>query len=141
MRTGRRDRGPGHPRSGQAGDRPSAPVQQQQMPAMMARGIEVVILDPVNSRALGPSVKAAHAAGVPVVAYDRLAEGPISGYVSFDNEQIGRIQGEALLEAVGDKADDGQLVWLSGFADNLNWAARSKAARAVLDGKAQIGKE
>jgi D-xylose transport system substrate-binding protein len=117
-----------------------AATQQQQVAAMITKGIEVLILDPVNSKSLSSSVRAAHAEDVPVIAYDRLAEGPISAYVSFDNEQIGRIQGEALLEAVGDKADEGQIVWISGFSDNPNWAMRSRAARAVLDGRVQIGR-
>ncbi len=115
-------------------------AQQQQVATMITRGIDVLLLDPVNSKSLGSSVRTAHAAGVPVIAYDRLAEGPVSAYVSFDNEQIGRMQGQALLEAVGDKTHKGQIVWLSGFSDNPNWAARSKAARAVLHGKVQIGK-
>ncbi len=32
-------------------------------------------------------------AGIPVIAYDRLAQGPIAAYVSHDNELVGEVQG------------------------------------------------
>lgn len=63
--------------------------QRQQMASMITKGVRVLILDATDTRALRSSIQEAHESGVPVVAYDRLAEGPISGYVSFDGAQVG----------------------------------------------------
>ncbi|MGW0821451.1 substrate-binding domain-containing protein [Streptomyces sp. NPDC002845] len=114
--------------------------QQQQMNSVINRGVEVLILDPVNASSLRSLVDMADQAGIPVVSYDRLAEGPISGYVSFDNEQVGRLQGKALLEAMGKKANGGQIVMLNGAPTDPNSAAFKRGALSVLKGKVKIGK-
>ena len=50
--------------------------QRQQMISMITKGVRVLILDAADTRALRSSIQEARKAGVPVVAYDRLAEGP-----------------------------------------------------------------
>ncbi|MBA2945462.1 sugar ABC transporter substrate-binding protein [Streptomyces himalayensis] len=115
-------------------------AQQQQVDVMITKGVEVLILDPVDARSLRSSVEKADRAGIPVVAYDRLAEGPISGYVSYDNERVGVLQGEALLEALGDKADGAQIVMLNGSPTDPNAATFKRGALSVLQGKVKIGK-
>ncbi|MFI1161922.1 substrate-binding domain-containing protein [Streptomyces sioyaensis] len=89
-------------------------TQRQQVSAMITQGVDALILDAVDLQALRPSVTEAEDADVPVVAYDREVEGPISGYVSHDILAIGRLQGQALLKARGDKADGGQIVRVEG---------------------------
>ncbi|MBA4866303.1 substrate-binding domain-containing protein [Streptomyces sp. PSKA54] len=115
-------------------------AQQQQVDVMITKGVEVLILDPVDARSLRSSVEKADRAGIPVVAYDRLAEGPISGYVSYNNERVGVLQGEALLEALGDKADGAQIVMLNGSPTDPNAATFKRGALSVLQGKVKIGK-
>ncbi|MEU3922965.1 substrate-binding domain-containing protein, partial [Streptomyces sp. NPDC029004] len=77
----------------------------------------------------------------PVVAFDRLAEGPIDAYTSFDNEEVGHVQGKALLTALGAKAKDGQIVMMNGAVTDPNAALFKKGAHAELDGKVTVGKE
>ncbi|MFG2955785.1 sugar ABC transporter substrate-binding protein [Streptomyces sp. NPDC048291] len=115
-------------------------VQQQQLDAMITRGVDVLILAAIDPKALRSSVEAAHRAGIPVVAYDRLAQGPISGYVTFDGAAIGRLQGEALLKGMGAKADGGQIVMVNGAAIDPNAAWFEQGALSVLRGKVKIGK-
>ncbi|PJE93854.1 ABC transporter substrate-binding protein [Streptomyces carminius] len=117
-----------------------ASVQQQQMNSMVTKKVDVIILDAVDSKSIANSVKKADDAGIPVVAYDRLAEGPISAYTSFDNEEVGKVQGQALLDALGDKADDGQIVMMNGSPTDPNAALFKKGAKSVLDGKVKVGK-
>jgi len=117
-----------------------ASVQQQQMNSMITKKVDAIILDAVDSKSIAGSVKKADEAGIPVVAYDRLAEGPISAYTSFDNEEVGRVQGRALLEVLGDKADDGQIVMMHGSPTDPNAAMFKKGAKSVLDGKVKVGK-
>ncbi|KJY38077.1 ABC transporter substrate-binding protein [Streptomyces katrae] len=118
-----------------------ATTQNSQVDTMITNKVNVLIVDAVDAKAIAGSVKKAKDAGIPVVAYDRLAEGPIDGYTSFDNEEVGKVQGKALLEALGDKAKDGQIVMMNGSVTDPNAALFKKGAHSVLDGKVNIGKE
>jgi D-xylose transport system substrate-binding protein len=119
---------------------PDPAVQQQQFEAMITRGVDVIILAAVDPQLMRPSVEAAHRAGIPVVAYDRLAQGPISGYVTFDGAEVGRLQGEGLLTAMGSKADGGLIVMMNGATTDPNAGWFKEGALAVLKGKVTIGK-
>ncbi|WP_185911004.1 sugar ABC transporter substrate-binding protein [Streptomyces sp. WAC07149] len=118
-----------------------ATTQNSQVDTMITNKVNVLIVDAVDAKAIAGSVKKAKDAGIPVVAYDRLAEGPIDAYTSFDNEEVGKVQGKALLEALGDKAKDGQIVMMNGSVTDPNAALFKKGAHSVLDGKVTIGKE
>ncbi|MGW4201845.1 substrate-binding domain-containing protein [Streptomyces sp. NPDC004726] len=118
-----------------------ATLQTQQVDTMITNKVDVLILDSVDAKAIAGSVKKAKDAGIPVVAYDRLAEGPIDAYTSFDNDAVGRAQAKSLLEALGDKAKDGQIVMMNGSVTDPNAAVYKKAAHAELDGKVNVGKE
>ncbi|MEV0637484.1 substrate-binding domain-containing protein [Streptomyces sp. NPDC050619] len=114
--------------------------QRQQMTSMITNGAGVLILDAADTRAMRSSIREARQEGVPVVAYDRLAEGPIAGYVSFDGEQVGRLQGEALLKAMGDGAKDANVVMMNGDPTSPNAAFYREGALSVLKGKTKIAK-
>ncbi|MFB0627396.1 sugar ABC transporter substrate-binding protein [Streptomyces sp. AB3(2024)] len=118
-----------------------ATTQNSQVDTMITNKVNVLIVDAVDAKAIAGAVKKAKDAGIPVVAYDRLAEGPIDAYTSFDNEEVGKVQGKALLEALGDKAKDGQIVMMNGSVTDPNAALFKKGAHSVLDGKVNIGKE
>ncbi|MER7957066.1 substrate-binding domain-containing protein [Streptomyces sp. NPDC096030] len=119
----------------------SATTQQQQVNTALAKGDQVLILDAVDSKSIQSSVQKARDAGVKVVAYDRLAQGPVDAYVSYDNFKVGELQGQALLKALGDKADSGQIVMHNGSPTDPNAAEFKAGAHSVLDGKVKIGKE
>ncbi|MFE3581995.1 substrate-binding domain-containing protein [Streptomyces vinaceus] len=118
-----------------------ATTQNSQVDTMITNKVNVLVVDAVDSKAIAGSVKKAKEAGIPVVAYDRLAEGPIDAYTSFDNEEVGKVQGKALLEALGDKAGSGQIVMMNGSVTDPNAALFKKGAHSVLDGKVTVGKE
>ncbi|MBM7056511.1 sugar ABC transporter substrate-binding protein [Streptomyces durocortorensis] len=118
-----------------------ANTQAQQVDTMITNKVDALILGSVDSKAIANSVKKAKDAGIPVVAFDRLAEGPIDAYTSFDNEEVGRAQGTALLEALGDKADGGTIVMMNGAITDPNAALFKSGAKSVLDGKVKYGKE
>lgn len=115
-----------------------AASQRQQMASMITRGASALILDVVDPRALRSSVRRAHREGVPVIAYDRLAEGPISGFVSFDGNQVGRLQGAALLTAMGARADGGGVVMMNGDPSSPNAAWYERGAESVLRDNVRI---
>ncbi|GAA1171950.1 sugar ABC transporter substrate-binding protein [Streptomyces hebeiensis] len=118
-----------------------ATLQTQQVDTMVTNKVDALIVDAVDFKAIAGSVKKAKEAGIPVVAYDRLAQGPIDAYTSFDNAEVGRVQGKALLEALGDKAKSGQVVMMNGAITDPNAADYKRGAHSVLDGKVNVGKE
>ncbi|MFJ9862619.1 sugar ABC transporter substrate-binding protein [Streptomyces sp. NPDC101165] len=122
--------------------RQDANLQAQQVDTMITNKVDVLILDAVDAKAIQNSVQKAVDAGIKVVAYDRLAEGPISAYTSFDNEEVGKTQGEALLKALGSKAGkSSKIVMVNGSVTDPNAAMFKKGAHSVLDGKVTIAKE
>ncbi|MDT0446080.1 sugar ABC transporter substrate-binding protein [Streptomyces johnsoniae] len=113
-------------------------LQKQQFDALLTQGVDVIILDPVDASATASWVEDAAAEGVPVVAYDRLAEGPISAYVSYDNERVGRLQGESLLAALGDEAEGANVVMINGSPTDPNAPMFKRGAHSVLDGTVEV---
>ncbi|MET9615588.1 substrate-binding domain-containing protein [Kitasatospora indigofera] len=118
-----------------------ATTQQTQVDTALTKGNQVLILDAVDAKSIQSSVQKAHDAGVKVVAYDRLAQGPIDAYVSFDNFKVGVLQGEALVTAVGDKASAGKIIMINGSPTDPNAAEFKAGAHSAIDGKLTIGKE
>jgi D-xylose transport system substrate-binding protein len=123
-----------------ANARANVGTQQQQVDTMITEGVDVLILSPVDYRALRSSVKAADDAGIPVLSYDRLAEGPISGFVSFDGDEVGRLQAEALLAAMDEPPGEAQVVLMNGDPTDPNTAAFEEGALSVLEGEVEIAK-
>ncbi|MER6268596.1 substrate-binding domain-containing protein [Streptomyces sp. NPDC001797] len=116
-------------------------IQQEQMDSSIADGVDAIVLTAVDARAMGPSVGKAAAAHIPVIAYDRLVEGPISAYVSFDGQEIGRLQGRALLTAMGAKAHGGRIVMMNGDPGDPNALSFKQGALSELRGRVAIAKE
>ncbi|HEX3360841.1 MAG TPA: substrate-binding domain-containing protein, partial [Solirubrobacterales bacterium] len=76
-----------------------AEKQASQGEAALTQGAEVMVVDPMDSKAAAVIVEKAHAQEVPTVSYDRLIENSeVAGYVSFDNERVGEQQAEKLVE-------------------------------------------
>jgi D-xylose transport system substrate-binding protein len=116
--------------------------QAQQVNSMITKGVGVLILDAQDSTGIKSSVQAAVDKGIKVVAYDRLAEGPVSAYVSYDNEKIGELQGQALLDAMGPKATpSANVVMINGDPADPNAAMFKEGAHKILDGKVKIAYE
>jgi D-xylose transport system substrate-binding protein len=79
-----------------------AATQLTQAEQAITNGAKVILLVNLDSGSGAAIIELAHAAGVKVIDYDRLTiEGPGADYyVSFDNESVGRLQGEGLVAAV-----------------------------------------
>lgn len=115
-------------------------TQQHQMDALISNRVDALILSSVDATSSAASVRKAKAAHIPVVSYDHLSQGPISGYVSFDGRQVGRLQARALLTAMGTKADGGRIVMMNGDLADPNTSQFKNGALSVLKDKVQIAK-
>lgn len=75
--------------------------QIAQIENLIAQGVDVLVIVPFNSKVLGNVIASAKRAGIKVVSYDRLILGAdIDAYVSFDNEKIGAMQAQGVVNAV-----------------------------------------
>ncbi|WP_326666589.1 sugar ABC transporter substrate-binding protein [Streptomyces canus] len=115
--------------------------QSRQFQQMVADKVDVILVDAVDAKAIEPDVQKAKDAGIPVIAYDRLAQGPIDAYVSHDNELVGEVQGRAVVEALGDKAETSKIVMMNGSLADPNTALFKKGALDELNGKVVIAKQ
>jgi D-xylose transport system substrate-binding protein len=70
--------------------------------------------------------------GVSTIDYDRLTLGGKSEYyVSFDNTEVGKLQGEGLAKCLGDKPAN--IAFLNGSPDDNNATLFAQGAHGVLD--------
>jgi D-xylose transport system substrate-binding protein len=119
----------------------SATRQAEQLQQMIDNQVDVILLDAVDSHAIAGGVQKAKDAGIPVIAYDRLAEGPIDAYVSFDNELVGEVQGRSLLGALGSDIDTSdKIVMMNGSSTDPNAKQFKAGALSKLQGQVTIAK-
>jgi D-xylose transport system substrate-binding protein len=75
--------------------------QMSQCENLLAQKIDILILAPHDATSASAIVDAAHREGVKVISYDRLVlYSDVDLYISFDNVQVGRLQGKYLTERV-----------------------------------------
>src|SRR5450756_2090640 len=121
-----------------------AAEQQSQADAALTNGANVLVLDPVDATSSASIVAKAAAQKSPVISYDRLILGaPVDYYVSFDNEKVGKLQGQALLDKLtaGGGSAGKTIVMINGAPTDNNAKLFKAGAHSVLDGKVKIGAE
>ncbi len=94
----------------------SSAKQLSDVEALMAQGVNALIILGQDTAAIVPAVQAASDAGIPVVAYDRLIEDPRAFYLTFDNVEVGRMQAREVLKA----APKGNYVMIKGANTDPN---------------------
>jgi len=108
--------------------------QQQQAEAMLTKGANVLVLDAVDVKSVGPIVQHANQKKVPVIAYDRLIpDQDIAFYVSFDNVKQGRVQAQTLVDKLGSGAKGKSIVMVNGAPTDPSAGDYKKGAHQVLD--------
>ncbi|MET7982152.1 MULTISPECIES: substrate-binding domain-containing protein [unclassified Streptomyces] len=115
-----------------------AAKQLRQMQQMIDDKVDVILVDAVDSVTIAKGVRKAKAAGIPVIAYDRLAQGPIDAYISFDNELVGETQGKALVAALGTNSASKKIIMMNGSLTDPNAAQFKKGALSELQDKVII---
>ncbi|GAA1448544.1 substrate-binding domain-containing protein [Leifsonia poae] len=118
--------------------------QQSQIQSMITNGAKVVIIGAVDGGQLAAQAKAAHDAGAKVIAYDRLIlnSPDVDYYVAYDNEKVGELQGQALLDGMAKKypgKKNFNIELFSGSPDDANSAVFFNGAMKVLQPKIDDG--
>ncbi|MDN6428700.1 MAG: sugar-binding protein [Propionibacterium sp.] len=117
--------------------------QQNQISAMIENGVKVLIIGAIDGSQLGTQLAQAKAAGITIIAYDRLLTNTkdIDYYIAYDNFGVGQLQGQALMEGLEAKA--GASPWdvelFAGSPDDSNSLKFFDGAMDVLQDKIDDG--
>ncbi|MGD7045738.1 sugar ABC transporter substrate-binding protein [Jeotgalibacillus proteolyticus] len=103
--------------------------QVWQTEKMISEGIDVLVVVPHNAESMAAIVERAHDAGIKVLSYDRLVRNAeVDLYVSYDNEQVGVLQAEAITKLV----PKGRYVYLGGAETDYNAHLMKQGVFSVL---------
>ncbi len=103
---------------------------------MLAKGADVIVLQPVNTGTAGSMVSMANSEGVRVVGYDSmLVDGPLDAMVMQDSWAVGRLQGEAMVEWLQDKNGEvsGKIALIQGQPGDSNAIAMSSGVLEIVE--------
>jgi D-xylose transport system substrate-binding protein len=117
--------------------------QLSQAEAALTNGAKVLVLDPVDSAGAASIASKAKAQGVRVIAYDRLIlNSPgVDAYISFDNEQVGRLQARSLVDRLEQlHIAKPTLVMINGAPTDNNAKLFKQGAHSVFDPLVRAGK-
>jgi ribose transport system substrate-binding protein len=80
--------------------------QQNQIKDFIVKKVNAIVLCPCDSKAIGPAIREANQAGIPVFTADIASLDPtakVVAHIATDNLQGGRMAAEAVVEALGGK--------------------------------------
>jgi len=114
-------------------------TQNNDIADLLVRGIDALILNPVDADGVAPSVIAANEAGVPIITVDRPINEEVFSFVGRDNENMGRMIGEFAVELLGGQGNAEGVVWeVLGAAGCQVMMARSAGFRGPIDAEPGI---
>lgn len=89
--------------------------QSNDVDDLIQQGVDVLLINPVDSAAITPAVKAANSAGIPVIMVDRVADaGEYVTLVASDNVAGGEMAAQYIVDQVGENASTLQLKGVPG---------------------------
>jgi len=113
-----------------------ASKQASDVEDLIQQGVDLILINPVDSSAVGSAVESANAAGIPVITVDRSAEsGEVVSHIASDNVAGGVLAGEYLLELVG---ENGKVAMLEGVAGSSAARDRGEGFLKAVEGKVEI---
>ena len=104
--------------------------QLSQVENFIEQGVSIILVNPCDSTAIVPAIKAANRAKIPVITVDRGADGgEVVCHIASDNVQGGQMAGEFLAKLIGNK---GKVVELEGIPGTSAARDRGKGFNEVM---------
>ncbi|WP_261134615.1 substrate-binding domain-containing protein [Bacillus sp. Marseille-Q3570] len=122
--------------------------QTSQIEDFITQGVDLILLNAVDSEGIAGAVAQADAAGIPVISVDVGAGGGIEGTVTSDNYQAGVLAAEYMIEDLGGKGNvvviDGPPVTavkdrIAGFEDTIEGTDIKVIAKQNGEGNREKG--
>jgi D-xylose transport system substrate-binding protein len=113
--------------------------------SLITSKVDVIVIVPHDGKAMAKGVEVAGRAGIPVIAYDRIiVDSALDLYMTFDNEHVGELQAQYILEKLkggpkpiklvriyGSKTDNNAVLFKNGQDKALKDAIASGAVVVV----------
>jgi len=120
------------------------PKQIVQIESMISKGAKVLVIGAIDGSTLGDALQKAADKGVKVISYDRMITKSknVDYYATFDNFQVGVLQGESLVDALKlkDSAGPFNIELFGGSPDDTNAFFFHDGAMSVLKPYIDSGK-
>jgi D-xylose transport system substrate-binding protein len=111
-----------------------AAKQQQQASSVLAQGVKAIVIDPVDSAAAASIVRNAQSQNVKVIAYDRpIPATKADYYVSFDNQKIGAMIAQSLVDHLKEKKAKGGILEVNGSPTDAAAGLIKKGIHSSVD--------
>ncbi len=111
-----------------------ASKQQQQANSVIAQGAKVIVIDAVDSAAAATIVQTAQAKGIAVISYDRpIPAKKADYYVSFDNQKIGALIAQSLVDHLKKTGAKGGLLQVNGSPTDAAAGLIKTGVHSVVD--------
>lgn len=105
--------------------------QAKQIEYFVEIGCDAIFVVPIDPTVLSSALRRAHEAGIKIIAYDRLlVDQPMDLYISFDNEAVGRLAAEAIVDAA---PEGGTVAMIRGASTDHNTKQAGRGVRNELD--------
>ncbi|WP_310602031.1 sugar ABC transporter substrate-binding protein [Anaerosporobacter sp.] len=109
----------------------STEEQIAQIEYFIRKKVDVIVIISIDSNGLRSAVKKAKNAGIKVIAYDRMInDADVDLFISFDNEMVGSMMAESLVEAGLEKK---KVIMICGPQTDNNVFEVETGFRAVMD--------
>lgn len=106
-----------------------AALQEKQAEDLILRGVDALVVVPEDAEKSALIVDKAHAAGIKVIAYDRLIKNPaLDYYISFDNVKVGESEAKGVLNVI----KKGKFAYVGGSPTDTNAFLVKQGAFNVL---------
>lgn len=102
------------------------------MEDLITKGVDVILINPVDSEAVGSAIQIANDQGIPVITLDRgAASGEVAAHIASDNIAGGRMAGEYIAELLG---GSGNVVELEGIGGTSAARDRGQGFNEAISG-------
>jgi ABC-type sugar transport system substrate-binding protein len=102
---------------------------------LVSRGVDYIVLTPADGKAIEPAIRAADAAGIPVITVPDRVEVPVTQTIAMDEVDTGTQAGNYVVDALRKKNGkaEGNVVDIEGISGIPSAEARKKGFRSVID--------
>ena len=116
------------------------PTQVSQVENMVTKGEKMLVIAAIDGTALGDVLQKAEDTDIPIIAYDRLIRDSeaVDYYTTFDNEKVGELQAQSLVDGLKAKGEGPYNVELfAGSPDDNNatffWNGAMNILQPLID--------
>ena len=111
-------------------------IELSNMEDLITKGVDLILINPTDSDAVGKAVALANEAGIPVITLDRAANsGDVVCHIASDNVAGGKLAGEFIIEQLGGA---GKVVELEGVPGASAAIERGEGFNAAAEGKLEV---